>query len=251
MNMNPRSPEQTAAAWYDEYYRTAATGLTPWNEFLLPELAKVLKPHHRLVELGCGQGDVLRYIAEARLLPPTSIHGFDQSQVAVEAVKRQIPGAHCAVGDLHQLDLPPGHFDFCLLMETIEHLTDPLPVLRKIHESLAPDGVLYLSFPNYLHLPWYVIRILSEKLNKPNWINLQPVDRNYNIFIVRNFLRATGFELEHAIGTTYCPPMPWWLLRRLERPAITRTLNRLGLWWISFHPIMKFRKLKRTTAAKA
>ena len=27
--------------------------------------------------------------------------------------------------------------------------------------------------------------------------------------------------------------------------TLTRALNVLGLWWISFHPIMKFRKVSK------
>jgi 2-polyprenyl-3-methyl-5-hydroxy-6-metoxy-1,4-benzoquinol methylase len=237
--------ETKAALWYDDYYRRIATDICPWNEFLLPELADALKPDHKLVELGCGQGHVLQYISETKLLLQENIYGIDQSQVAVDFVRAHIPKANLSVGDLHQLNLPAGNFDFCLLMETIEHLTDPLPVLDKINSLLKEDGVLYLSFPNYLHLPWLVVRILAEKLDKPNWIKLQPVDKIYTIFTIKRFMRAAGFELEKSIGTTYCLPMPWPWLRRLERPPLTRALNALGLWWISFHPIMKFRKIRK------
>lgn len=242
-HMQSVSPEKKAALWYDDYYQKTATDLGPWNEFLLPELAAVLQPQHKLIELGCGQGHVLRYIAETGLLPAKNICGMDQSLVAVDFVRAHIPAAHCFVGDLHKLDLPDASFDFCLLMETIEHLTDPLPVLQKINRLLSPAGVLYLSFPNYLHLPWYLVRILAEKFDKPNWINLQPVDKIYTVFTVKKYLQTAGFEWEKSIGTTYCPPMSWALLRRLERPWITRLFNRLGLWRISFHPIMKFRKI--------
>ena len=237
--------EIKAALWYDDYYRRIATDICPWNEFLLPELADALKPKNTLIELGCGQGHVLQYISETHLLPQENIHGIDQSQVAVDFVRARIPKANLHAGDLHQLNLPPEHFDFCLLMETIEHLTEPLPVLDKINSILKPDGVLYLSFPNYLHLPWLVVRILAEKLNKPNWIQLQPVDKIYTVFTIIKFMRNAGFELEKGIGTTYCLPMPWPWLRRLERPPLTRALNALGLWRFSFHPIMKFRKISK------
>ncbi len=237
------------ALWYDQYYRTTATDLAPWNEFLLPELAATVKPQERLVELGCGQGHVLRFLAEAKLLSPENIYGIDQSQVAVNYVRSQIPEAKMSVGDLHELDLPKGYFNYCLLMETIEHLTDPHSVLRKINSLLVPDGVFYLSFPNYLHVPWLVVRILAEKLNRPNWVNLQPVDNIYTVFTVKRFLRAAGFRLEKAIGTTYCLPMPWPWLRKVERPQLTRALNSLGLWRLSFHPVMKFRKTAEPAAA--
>jgi len=236
-------PEQNKdALWYDEYYRKSSIDSAPWNEFLLPELTAALKPTHKLVELGCGQGQVLRYVSETKLLPPKNICGIDQSAVAIDFVRSQIPGGDFRVGDLHELHLQPGSFNVCLLMETIEHLTEPMPVLKEINTLLAPDGILYLSFPNFLHVPWLIIRILSKKLNKPNWVNLQPVDNIYTVFTVIKFLRDAGFEFEKAIGTMYCPPMPWRLLRHMEPPALTRALNTIGLWRLSFHPIMKFCK---------
>ncbi len=236
-------PEQNNdALWYDKYYHDIPTDLAPWNKFLLPELAAVLKPNHKLIELGCGQGQVLRHVAETKLLPRKNICGIDQSRAAIDFVQSQIPGGDFRVGDLHELNLQPASFNFCLLMETIEHLTEPVPVLKRINELLASDGVLYLSFPNFLHAPWLAARLLSEKLNKPNWLNLQPVDNIYTVFTVTRLLRDAGFQFEKAIGTMYGPPMPWWLLRRLETPAFTRSLNALGLWRLSFHPIMKFCK---------
>jgi len=230
------------ALWYDEYYRQTMTDFSPWNEFLLPELSRSLKSEHKLIELGCGQGHVLCYIVRAKLIPQKHICAVDHSEVAIDFVRSQIPEADLRVGDLHNLDLPSGYYDFCLLMETIEHLSEPMPVLQKINQLLVPGGVLYLSFPNYIHVPWLIMRILAEKLDKPNWVNLQPVDKIYTVFTVIKLLRLAGFKFEKSIGTTYCLPMPWPLLRRLERPPLTRALNALGLWRLSFHPVMKFRK---------
>jgi 2-polyprenyl-3-methyl-5-hydroxy-6-metoxy-1,4-benzoquinol methylase len=231
------------AAWYDEYYARHMTDIAPWNEFLIPELERVLKPNQRVIELGCGQGHVLRYIAAANLLPQENICGIDQSAVAVDFVRKHIPNGQLYAGDLHDLNLKPASFDYCLLMETIEHLDHPQVVLQAIHNLLTPNGIFYLSFPNFLHLPWLVVRILAEKFNKPNWINLQPVDKIYTIYHVKRLLRQAGFEFERAIGTSYCIPLPWWLLRKLEPQGVTRALNSLGLWRISFHPIMRFRKV--------
>ena len=201
--------ESKAVLWYDEYYRRIGTDIWPWNEFLLPELAGTLKPKHRLVELGCGQGHVLQYISETRLLPQENIYGIDQSQVAIDFVRSRIPRANLDVGDLHQLALPAENFDFCLLMETIEHLTDPLPVLDKINSILKEDGVVYLSFPNYLHLPWLIVRILAEKLDKPNWIKLQPVDKIYTIFTIKKLARLIAFRCHgRGCGDWNVRPLP-------------------------------------------
>ncbi len=44
--------------------------------------------------------------------------------------------------------IPPGSVNNALCSEVIEHVTDPLALLRQIHETLAPDGVVLLTTPN-------------------------------------------------------------------------------------------------------
>ena len=136
------------------------------------------------------------------------------------------------------MDYPAGMFDLCLMLETIEHLERPEVVLQRIHGILKPGGFVYISFPNYLHLPWFAVRLLSEWLNRPNWINLQPVDNIYTVFQIKNLARAAGLEFAKGIGSSYGPPV----LYRLEKEWITKGLNSCGLWWLSFHPILKFKK---------
>jgi 2-polyprenyl-3-methyl-5-hydroxy-6-metoxy-1,4-benzoquinol methylase len=181
---------------------------------------------------------VLRLLAKEGKLSEANIWGVDQSQTAVDLVKQHLPSARLEAGDIYDLKLPKQHFDVCLLMETIEHLEQPAPALRNILDVLVPGGLLYLSFPNYLHLPWWLVRILAEKLNRPNWIVLQPIDKIYTVFTVKRLLRAAGFEFERGIGSNFGPPV----LYRWERPWMTRLGNALGLWWLSFHPVLKFRK---------
>jgi ubiquinone/menaquinone biosynthesis C-methylase UbiE len=221
------------ADWYDEHYRTLQTGLSPWYRFLLPELDRTLQPHDKLVELGCGQAHALRVLAQKGILPPGNIWGVDQSKVAVEFCRQRMPGAHFVVGDLYALDcLESNHFDACLLMETIEHLREPERAIAHILRILKPGGKLYVSFPNYLHLPWLLVRILAEKLHRPNWIVLQPVDKIYTVYGIIRLLQLGGFSFQKGIGTNYGPPVIY----------ITKTLNSLGLWRLSFHPILIFTK---------
>lgn len=227
------------AQWYNEFYRTRQLGLSPWYRFLLPELAKTLTPSSKLLELGCGQAHILRVLVERGLLQPENITGVDQSKVAVEFCAEHLPKARFLTGDLYDLNsLPPASFDVCLLMETIEHVEAPEQPMANILRLLKPKGLLYVSFPNFLHLPWLLVRILSEKLNRPNWIVLQPVDKIYTVFGVNRLFTRAGFRFLKGIGSNYGPPV----LYPLETDGLTRLLNAIGLWWLSFHPILVFTK---------
>ncbi len=227
------------AAWYDEHYRKEQTQFAPWYRWLVPHLAGQLTANSRVVELGCGQGQLLRHLARENLVGADRIYGLEQSETAIEFVQRWLPGAHIQVGDIYRLPYPAEFFNVCFLMETIEHLAEPDSALDGIHKILAKDGLLYVSFPNFLHLPWLGVRLLSDLLNKPNWIVRQPIDIIYTAPQVVRIVRRRGFEFVKAIGSNYGPP----IIYRFEKDWMTRGLNRLGLWWLSFHPILVFRKL--------
>ena len=150
-----------------------------------------------------------------------------------------MPRARFLAGDIYDLsDFPSDGFDVCLLMETLEHIEEPARPIANIRRILKDDGLLYVSFPNFLHLPWLLVRILAEKLTRPNWIVLQPVDKIYTVFSVTRLLRDAGFEFLRGIGSGYGPPV----LYPLETTGMTRLLNSLRLWRFSFHPILVFRK---------
>ena len=236
--MNPATPSAEQSAWYDKHYYEGVCSLASWHQFLLPDLIAECRADHKLIELGCGQAQVPRLLVEKGCLPAPQVYGLDQSSAAVAFCQRELPAGHFQVQDLYALDQPADTFDFCLMLETIEHLQRPEVVLRHIFRILKPGGLLYLSFPNYLHLPWFAVRLLAQWLNRPNWINLQPLDRIYTIFGIKRLVRNAGLDFVKGIGTTYGPPA----LYLWEREWMTRGLNHCGLWWWSFHPILKFRK---------
>jgi len=250
--LSANHPRAQESEWYDHHYRTLDTAagspqrsewelvrhLGSWYAFSLPILRRLLKPTSRLLELGCGSGRMPCQLVREGLVPAENIHGLDQSQVAVERASAALPGAHFQPGDIYNLHLPKEYFHVATLMEVIEHLEEPNHALKQISDVLVPGGHLIISFPNFVHLPWLVVRILAEKLNKPNWVVLQPVDKIYTIWKVRALAEAAGFTFVEGVGSNFGPP----LLDRLERPWMTRALNKLGIWWVSFHPIMVFRK---------
>jgi 2-polyprenyl-3-methyl-5-hydroxy-6-metoxy-1,4-benzoquinol methylase len=227
------------AGWYDEFYKMGPLNLAVWYRFLLPDLLRELKPETTLLELGCGQGQILRLLKEHSPIREENIYGIDQSKVAVDFTRNLLPKAHLGTGDIYHLDLPRNQFDVCLLMEVIEHLEEPIAGLQQIHAVMKRGGILYISFPNFMNLPWLPVRILAEKLNRPNWVVLQPVDKIYTTRHVQKLAEKAGFELEKGIGSGYGPP----LLYRYEKDWMTKGLNGLGLWRFAFHPILKFRKL--------
>ena len=117
------------AGWYNEFYGMGPLDTAPWNRYLLPFLIPELKAETRLLELGCGQGQVLRVLAKHSPIREENIFGIDQSEVAVEFTRKLLPRAGLSTQDIYQLNFAPNQFDVCVLMETIEHLEEPVLVV--------------------------------------------------------------------------------------------------------------------------
>jgi 2-polyprenyl-3-methyl-5-hydroxy-6-metoxy-1,4-benzoquinol methylase len=227
------------AAWYDAHYQQIQTGeWVCWYRFSLAYLRSILTPQTHLLELGCGQGPLLRQLVREKLLPEQNIYGMDQSRTAVDFLKRALPHAHVDTGDIYRLSYPTDFFDVCLLMETIEHLEEPSTALAQIANVLKPGGALLVSYPNFARPDWRLFRAMAEALNKPHWVVLQPIDKIYRVSQVARLGEAAGFQFERGVGSGYGPP--WFY--RFEADWMTRSLNTLGLWRYSFHPILVFRK---------
>ena len=111
----------------------------------LDALARLVRPESaRLLEIGCGQGEVL---AEARMRGFV-VSGTEISSHAAAVANRRLPEPAVRVGALDQVALPASHFDAILAADVIEHVRDPHAFLTRVHQLLAPGGVLLLVTPS-------------------------------------------------------------------------------------------------------
>ncbi len=226
------------AAWYDQHYQQIQSSLGPWYKFSLPYIRSIVTEQSRLIELGCGQGLLLRELVRTKTIREENVYGMDQSSTAVDYIRRALPAAHADTGDIYDLKYDRDHFDVCLLMETIEHLEEPGPALEQIFKVVAPSGRLLVSYPNFPRPDWRLFRFLAERLGRPHWVVLQPIDKIYRVSQVIEIVTKAGFVFERGIGSGYGPPFFY----RWEGDWLTNLLNRLGLWRLSFHPILVFQK---------
>ena len=104
----------------------------------------------RLLDFGCGHGKLLRRMSAAGW----DVVGLDFSEQAVAAVRQA--GLKAYQGTLPHPEIPPQSFDAVVMEHALEHVPDPLPVLRAAREVLRPGGVLLVHVPNFQ--AWEVMR---------------------------------------------------------------------------------------------
>ena len=114
------------------------------------------------LEVGCGEGFVLRYLRDR--VGYIQLEGVDLDPSAVAAARRLVPGLPVQVGDVYRLPYPDGAFDLVLCLEVLEHLEDPraaLGEIRRVTRRLA-----LLSVP---HEPWFRLANLLRGKNLRAW----------------------------------------------------------------------------------
>lgn len=102
-------------------------------------------PGDRLLDIGCGYGSFLSFMQRRA---GCEIHGVDSDEGSIAAAVCREQG-ELRVGSLHEADYPDGHFKLLVMLQSLEHMTEPLAVLREARRVLAPGGTLLVEVPNY------------------------------------------------------------------------------------------------------
>lgn len=100
-------------------------------------------PHHRIVELGCGAGDVLQGLMAG------DRYGIDLSPWVLQQARQLAPDVSGFVqADAERLPVASGAADRVICTEVLEHVMNPDAVLREMRRVLKDDGLAVASIPN-------------------------------------------------------------------------------------------------------
>lgn len=97
----------------------------------------------RVLDVGCGSGELLAHYAALGW----EAFGIDPAPRAVAAARRRSLSVH--EGTLADRPWGPMRFDLVVFSHSLEHIPQPLDVLREAVASLAPGGRLALALPNW------------------------------------------------------------------------------------------------------
>ncbi len=236
--------QETISSWYNNFYTRKEVNkkLSPWRRTTF-QLICELGLKGKILDVGCGDGGLLFELIKSSMFGKEDIYGIDISKSAINISRARlgIPEEHLKTYDIESSELPfrQEFFDIVVMNDVIEHLQHPFKSLPKTLKMLKVKGHLVISFPNYTNLPWLALRILAEKLKRPGWIVLQPVD---HIFFYRGLkdllVKRFGLKFITSRGSVFFPP----LLYKFEPRIFSLVLNKLGLAFLSFHPVLVFKK---------
>ena len=95
----------------------------------------------RLLDVGCGAGDLLAAAAAAGL----TVSGVEVARQPLALAERAVPGADLRIGDAHELPFAADAFDLVALVQVLEHLANPVLALREAGRVTARGGAVRAS----------------------------------------------------------------------------------------------------------
>jgi SAM-dependent methyltransferase len=142
----------------------------------------------RVLDVGCGTGDNLRYI----LRDGASFFGLEYAERTAQVARRLLgERAVIDVGSATAIPHDSASFDLVLCIEVLEHLADDELALHEIARVLKPGGALILSLPYRRWFPYYFTAMGHF--------------RHYTRTEVESLLDRSGFSLERHL-----PNFPRW-----------------------------------------
>jgi 2-polyprenyl-3-methyl-5-hydroxy-6-metoxy-1,4-benzoquinol methylase len=162
-----------------------------------------------LLDIGCGNGS---YLYTARKLG-WKVTGLDIDPVAARATEENL-SIPVITGTLEEADFRDESFDVIHMYHLIEHIPDPVGMLKECYRLLRPGGMALIGTNN--------LGSLVHRWFKENYAQL---DAPHHLFLftpetLRDVARRGGFSVEKMLTRA-----PWaaeiynasWQLRRLGR----------------------------------
>jgi methionine biosynthesis protein MetW len=117
----------------------------PGMRFDLQLIASWIRPGAKVLDLGCGWGDLLQFLVAEKQVQGAGIEIYEER--VAQCVRH---GLSVVQGDLNAeiRDYPDQSFDYVVLSQTLQQVYDPAAI---IHEMLRVGRFGIVSFPNFSH----------------------------------------------------------------------------------------------------
>lgn len=147
-----------------------------------------------VLEIGCACGATLLKIKNE--YPQARLYGIELNEQAALSAKLF---ADVIAADIEKTTLPyeEEYFDYVILADVLEHLTDPWKALENIRPHLKPGGQILASIPNIMHFS--VLRSLLQG----NWTYEEAgiLDKTHLRFFTLNEIQKLFTSTGYHVGS--------------------------------------------------
>ncbi len=155
-------------------------------------IASWIEPGSRVLDLGCGAGDLLKFLITHKQVTGSGIE-HDEDKVA-ECIAK---GLSVLQGDINDevLDYPDNTFDYVILSQTLQQVYEPDTLIRSMMR-IGKRGIV--SFPNFSHWGIRLQLLLSGYAPISRQLPYEWYDTpNIRVITIKDFRKFT-----HEVGFT-------------------------------------------------
>mgnify|MGYP003466422549 CR=1 FL=1 len=118
-------------------------------------LAPLLTEGASVLDIGCGPGTITAEFADR--VAPGRVVGVDAAAAVIERAAAQFdrPNLQFMVGDAYALPFDDDSFDVVHAHQVLQHVSDPVAVLREMRRVAKPGGVVAAREVDYAGTFWY------------------------------------------------------------------------------------------------
>ncbi len=189
--------------YFDIQVMNAEKYVIPFIEEKFP-----VKPGMRVLEIGCGEGGVLKAFINKGCVGVGVELDISRIAMANEYLPEDIAAGRLrfVAKDIYQVDVVQdleGAFDIIVLKDVIEHIHDQQRLIGWMKNFLKREGVIFFGFP-----PWYMPfgghqQICKSKISRLPYIHLLPksiyrwvlINRKENVDEMME-IKETGISIE-------------------------------------------------------
>jgi methionine biosynthesis protein MetW len=115
------------------------------TRFDLKVIASLIEANAKVLDLGCGEGDLLLFLQNHKHVTGTGIEK-DEENIA-KCIEKGLSVIH---GDINAevKDYPQASFDYVILSQTLQQVLEPSELIRNL---LVIGKKVIVSFPNFSH----------------------------------------------------------------------------------------------------
>lgn len=167
-----------------------------------------------LLDLACGDGTLTKSFTEHY----NKVVGVDASSVHLDEARKRVKNATFYESLIEEFETEE-KFDNVFMLNVLEHVENPIYVLKKAMSFLKPEGTLIVHVPNCEAINRKIAVLMGTLLScdelSPFDINVAGHRQSYNMQTLVNDIEKSGLNVVKTGGVFYkmlsTPQMDWFL----------------------------------------
>ncbi len=185
--------------WNRSYFDSYSNILA---EFMSQEVIEKVPKGKTLLDLACGDGTITKIFKNHF----SKIVGVDASKKHLQIAKNRLPDVEFHLSLIEEFEYPQ-KFDVITLLCVLEHVIDPVSILKKAASFLKKDGIMIVQVPNALACNRVIARIMGTLKDEyelsPFDINIAGHRRSYDIDLLKKDIIAANLSVKFTGGIFY------------------------------------------------